>query len=80
MGLVEGKRRSGSLKLFDDLPPGAKGFRSVAFSRWFSRFLVSAEADAPRTCYHLFRHGFRDAGRNARIDRDMWIGVGKGPR
>ncbi|MCJ2180523.1 phage integrase SAM-like domain-containing protein [Novosphingobium sp. 2580] len=76
MAFVEGKRRSGSLKLFDDLPPGAKGFRSVAFSRWFSRFLVSVGADAPRTCYHSFRHGFRDAGRNALIDRDITLTLG----
>jgi integrase len=76
MAFVEEKRRSGALKLFDDLPPGAKGFRSVAFSRWFSRFLVSAGASAPRTCFHSFRHGFRDAGRNARIARDIALTLG----
>ncbi|WP_336508835.1 DUF6538 domain-containing protein, partial [Sphingobium yanoikuyae] len=76
MDFVDRKRRSGSLKLFDDLPLGAKGFRSVAYSRWFARFLVRASADAPQTCYHSFRHGFRDAARNARIDRDIVLRLG----
>ncbi|PBN41387.1 hypothetical protein SxD43FB_22075 [Sphingobium sp. D43FB] len=76
MDFVDQKRKSGALKLFDDLPPGAKGFRSVAYSRWFSRFLVSASASAPQTCYHSFRHGFRDAARNARIDRDIVLRLG----
>ena len=76
MAFVDHKRRSGALKLFDDLPPGKRGFRSVALSRWFSRFLVSAGASAPRTCFHSFRHGFRDAARNARIDRDVALTLG----
>jgi integrase len=73
---VSRKQREGTLKLFDDLPLGAKGFRSVAYSRWFSRFLVNASANAPQTCYHSFRHGFRDAARNARIDRDIVLRLG----
>ena len=76
MAFVEGKRREGATKLFDDLPLGARGFRSIAFSRWFSRFLVSANASAPRTCFHSFRHGFRDAARNAKIERDIGLRLG----
>jgi hypothetical protein len=76
IGFVHRKRHSGSLKLFDDIPVGATGFRSVAFSRWFSRFLVSANATAPLTCFHSFRHGFRDAGRNAKIQRDIVLTLG----
>jgi len=76
MAFVDEKRRNGATKLFDDLTPGAKGFRSVAFSRWFSRFLKSAGASAPQTCFHSFRHGFRDAGRNARIERDVALTLG----
>ncbi|MFO1254901.1 MAG: site-specific integrase [Sphingomonadaceae bacterium] len=76
MGFVVRKRREGATKLFDDLPVGAKGFRSIAFSRWFSRFLVSAKANASRTCFHSFRHGFRDAARNAGIDRDVALRLG----
>ncbi|WP_206366625.1 site-specific integrase, partial [Sphingobium sp. MP9-4] len=76
MKFVDQKRKSGALKLFDDLPLGAKGFRSVAYSRWFARFLASATASAPLTCFHSFRHGFRDAARNARIDRDIVLRLG----
>lgn len=76
MSFVGQKQREGALKLFDDLPLGAKGFRSVAYSRWFARFLVSASANAPLTCFHSFRHGFRDAARNARIDRDIVLRLG----
>jgi integrase len=76
MAFVDEKRRSGAQKLFDDLPPGKRGFRSVAFSRWFTRFLAAAGASAPQTCFHSFRHGFRDAARNARIDRDISLRLG----
>jgi integrase len=73
---VAARRDAGATKLFDDLPVGARGFRSVAMSRWFSRFLVSANAASDRTCFHSFRHGFRDAARNARIDRDIALRLG----
>jgi integrase len=76
MSFVGRKQREGALKLFDDLPLGAKGFRSVAYSRWFARFLVSTSANARLTCFHSFRHGFRDAARNARIDRDIVLRLG----
>jgi len=76
MAFVEKKAVSGASKLFDDLPLGKRGFRSVAFSRWFSRFLISADASSTRTCFHSFRHGFRDAARNARIDRDIALRLG----
>ena len=73
---IECKRRDGALKLFDDLPLGKRGFRSVAFSRWFTRFLVSIDASSDRTCFHSFRHGFRDATRNAQIERDVALRLG----
>jgi integrase len=75
-GIVDRKRRQGALKLFDDLPLGKRGFRSVAFSRWFTRFLVSVDASSELTCFHSFRHGFRDACRNAQIDRDVALRLG----
>jgi integrase len=73
---VDRKRREGALKLFDDLPLGRRGFRSVAFSRWFTRFLISMDATSDRTCFHSFRHGFRDACRNAQIERDVALRLG----
>ena len=76
MLFVDQKCANGAIKLFDELSLGARGFRSVAFSRWFSRFLIAVEATAPQTCFHSLRHGFRDAARNARIDRDIALRLG----
>jgi integrase len=76
MSFVQEKRRQGCEKLFDDIPAGKLGFRSIAFSRWFARFLVRAEATSKGMCFHSFRHGFRDAARNARIDRDIVLTLG----
>ena len=76
VAFVQRKREEGAIKLFDDLPLGKRGFRSVAFSRWFSRFLVSVRAASDRTCFHSFRHGFRDASRHAQIDRDIALRLG----
>jgi integrase len=76
MAFAERKERGGAIKVFDDLPLGAKGFRSIAFSRWFARFLQSSGASASKTCFHSFRHCFRDAARNARIDRDIVLTLG----
>jgi len=73
---VDRKRRENAVKLFDDLPLGKRGFRSVAFSRWFTRFLGSIDASTDLTCFHSFRHGFRDACRNAQIDRDIALRLG----
>jgi hypothetical protein len=64
------------MKLFADVPLRAKGFRSIAFSRWFARLFNAAVATAPRTCFHSFRHCLRDAARNARIDRDIALTIG----
>ncbi|MGJ8481716.1 tyrosine-type recombinase/integrase [Sphingobium yanoikuyae] len=76
MAFVRRKRATNSEKLFDDIPAGALGFRSIAFSRWFARFLTRAKAETRTTCFHSFRHGFRDAARNARIDRDIVLALG----
>jgi integrase len=76
MAFVEGRRRSGTLKLFDDIPMDATGYRSSTFSSWFTRFLRSANASAPKTCYHSFRHSFRDGLRQARVDRDIVMALG----
>ncbi|WP_052747978.1 tyrosine-type recombinase/integrase [Brevundimonas diminuta] len=55
---------------------GTTGYRSTTFSAWFRRFVAKAGADSPKTCFHSFRHGFRDALREARIDRDIALALG----
>jgi len=69
------RRTANDLKLFPELPY-RYGLYSHLFSRWFSRFLVSCGAAAERTCYHSFRHCFRDACRAGRIDRDIVMALG----
>jgi len=70
------KRRQDVSHLFGDIPLDPHGFRSVAFSKWFTRFLRSAGACEERTCYHSFRHCFRDAMRDAHVDRDIAHALG----
>lgn len=73
---VEEKRRSGQMKLFEEIDPGTKGVRAVAFSKWFTQFLRSCGAYQPRTCFHSFRHNFRDELRDARVDHDLAMALG----
>jgi integrase len=81
---AESQRLCGETNLFPELPFGHLGYRSTTISRWFSRFLENAGAAAPLTCFHSFRHNFRDALREAKIDRDValllggWTTDGKG--
>jgi integrase len=76
MSFVSERRRTGESKLFSEVGMGATGYRSTTFSAWFRRFAAKAGADSPKTCFHSFRHGFRDALREARIDRDIALALG----
>ena len=68
--------RGEQLKMFEDISPGRNGFRSTAFSKWFSLFLKNAGASRERTSFHSFRHRFRDALREARVDREIALVLG----
>ncbi|WP_336621491.1 site-specific integrase [Sphingomonas zeae] len=84
LAFVASQRLCGETNLFPELPFGHLGYRSTAISRWFTRFLENAGAAAPLTCFHSFRHNFRDGLREAKIDRDLalvlggWTTDGKG--
>jgi integrase len=52
------------------------GYYSDPFSKWFRRFLERAGAARPKTCFHSFRHCFRDGLREARIDHDVALALG----
>ena len=65
-----------AVKLFGEVELGATGYRSTTFSSWFARFLRQSGAHAPRTCFHSFRHTFRDGLREARINRDIAMTLG----
>jgi integrase len=76
MNFVERRRREGEVKLFAEVGMGATGYRSTTFSPWFTRFTEKAGARAPKTCFHSLRHVFRDALREARVDRDIALALG----
>ncbi|WP_240796852.1 site-specific integrase [Terasakiella sp. SH-1] len=63
-------------KLFPDIRAGTTGYRSDQFSKWFSRFLKSIDADSDRTSYHSFRHNFRDALREADVRHEIAMLLG----
>ena len=64
------------MKLFEEIDPGVRGKRAVAFSKWFTQFARACGAYRPRTSFHSFRHNFRDALRAARIDHDIAMVLG----
>lgn len=70
------RRRSGETKLFSDIEISPTASRSVAFSKWFTQFLRASRAQRERTCFHSFRHNFRDELRAARIDHDIAMVLG----
>ena len=76
MDFVRQRKRAGETKLFAEVGMGTTGYRSTTFSAWFRRFVAKAGAESPKTCFHSFRHGFRDALREARIDRDIALALG----
>jgi integrase len=79
LGLMDfiASRRSGSQrKLFSELPLSTTGYYSDPFSKWFKRFVEKTGANRPKTCFHSFRHNFRDALREARIDHDIALALG----
>ena len=73
---AEATRRIGHKKLFYDIEAGTKGIRGVAFSKWFTQFLRNAGADGDRTCFHSFRHFFRDELRSANVSHDIAMALG----
>lgn len=73
---VKTMRGCGERKLFPDLPMGGDGYYSGPFSKWFARFLDKADAKAPRTSFHSFRHSYRDALREAGISPERVKALG----
>ena len=76
LAFVMQRRQSGQTKLFEEIDPGPRGKRAVAFSKWFTQFTRACGAYQPRTSFHSFRHNFRDELRAARIDHDIAMELG----
>lgn len=68
--------RAGGEKLFPELPRSKAGYYSDSYSKWFARFLVKVGAARPKTCFHSFRHCYRDALRNAGVDHEAALALG----
>jgi integrase len=64
-------RETGDIHLFPDIPISAEGSRSALVTKWFARFLMSAKAKRPETCFHSFRHTFRDECRANDITKEI---------
>jgi integrase len=76
MEFVAQGRAAGGARLFPELPLSATGYYSDPFSKWFSRMVRKIGADRPRTCFHSYRHGYKDCLREARVDHEIALALG----
>jgi integrase len=80
------ERQRPERRLFPDLTPGPKSTYSHTFSKWFGRFKRRAGFNEPSLVFHSFRHGFRDACREADISDETssalggWTGINQATR
>lgn len=63
-------------RLFPDQKAGSKGRFSQNFSKWFGRFMDRIGYSDPALVFHSFRHGFRDACRDADIPEEIAHALG----
>lgn len=54
-------RAKGTKRLFPDLNPGANGYYSHNFSKWWGRYGRAIGFHTPKAVFHSFRHNFKDA-------------------
>lgn len=73
---VEKVHKAGHKNLFFDLRLDAKGSGSSYFSKNFARYLKSIGIKTDKNCFHSFRHNFRDALREAGIEREVVQALG----
>ena len=76
MGFVNEQRARCERKLFPELQVSSTGYYSDPFSKWFRRFLSKTGAEQAKTCFHSFRHSYRDALREARIPHEVALALG----
>ncbi|WP_231576701.1 site-specific integrase, partial [Brevundimonas sp. KM4] len=76
LSFVEQRRAAGAVRLFSELQKSSTGYYSDPFSKWFRRFLERAGATREKTCFHSFRHCYRDALREARIEHEVALALG----
>lgn len=57
---VASLRAKGTKRLFPDLEPGADGYYSHNFSKWWGRYGRAIGFHTPKTVFHSLRHNFKD--------------------
>ena len=73
-------------RLFPALKPSSSGSYSHNFSKWFGRFMDRVGLPDPSLVFHSFRHGFRDACRDADIHDETadalggWASINQGQK
>jgi integrase len=65
---VKTLKASGEKKLFPELTKDKHGKCTRPFSKWYNRYADEIGITDKRKVFHSFRHGFKDACRNAEID------------
>jgi len=65
------RRAAGEERLFPELKASATGLFSQDASKWFGLHCGRVGLAAPSLTMHSLRHGYRDAGRAARLPRDV---------
>jgi integrase len=73
---VQGVRESGGGRLFPDQPLGPDGKHSHSFSKWFAAHLDRIGLTQKSLVFHSFRHGIRDACREAEIAEEIADALG----
>jgi integrase len=76
LAFVQKARESGGGRLFPELPLARDGRYSHEFSKWFGRFLDRIDLSARALVFHSFRHGFRDACREAGVSGETADALG----
>ncbi|MHA3916663.1 DUF6538 domain-containing protein [Halovulum sp. GXIMD14793] len=76
-GLLDFHReRPPQAKLFGDITRGSDGYYSTNFSKKVNRYLKAIGTHGPKHKFHSFRHNFRDALREGRVDSEVGKALG----
>ena len=73
---VDKVRKEGGGRLFPECRQGPDGGFSHDFSRWFGRTLDALDLKQRSLVFHSFRHGFKDACRDAEIAQEVADALG----
>lgn len=75
LAYIEARRKQSghdsAARIFSEISPGADGYHSHNFSKWFSRYLTLVELKGKKTSFHSFRHNFKDGLSAAKIDPEL---------